>query len=105
MLEVDEFLAAVDATGHAAEPQIGDTVRGSGRGKIGTIAEIAPPSGDHGAYVLVRRGVVLSHDAYIPLAAIVRRAGDTVFVNVPKLVVGKMPWDSRPSAESARAKL
>jgi ureidoacrylate peracid hydrolase len=105
VLEVDEFLAAVDAAGEAAEAQVGDTVRGSDRGKIGTIEEIAAPSGDHAGYVLVKRGVVLSHDTYIPLDAIVRRAGDTVFVNVPKLVVAKMPWGSPSSAAGARAKL
>jgi len=104
VLEVDEFLAAVDAAGQAAQPQVGDAVRGSDRGKIGTIEEIAAPSDDHAGYVLVKRGVVLNHDTYIPLDAIVRRAGDTVFVNVPKLVVGKMPWDCPPSAEDARAK-
>jgi len=104
VLEVDEFLAAVDAAGDQAKPQVGDTVRGSDRGKIGTIEEIATATDDQSAYVLVRRGVVLSHDTYIPLDALVRRAGDTVFINVPKLVVGKMAWDKPPSLEDARAK-
>ncbi len=104
VLEVDEFLAAVDVTGHAAEPRVGDTVRGSDRGKLGTIEQIAAPSTEHAGYVLVTRGVLVTHDIYIPLDALVRRAGDTVFVNVPKLVVGEMPWDSPPSAEDARGK-
>ncbi len=104
VLEVNEFLAAVDAAGPEVQPQVGDTVRGSDRGKIGTIEEIAPPSDDHAGYILVKRGVVLSHDTHIPLDAMVRRAGDTVFINLPKLVVGKMPWDSPPSPEDVRAK-
>jgi nicotinamidase-related amidase len=104
VLEVDEFLAAADASGQRAQPQVGDTVRGSDRGRIGTIEEIVAATGEHPGYVLVRRGLVLNHDTYIPLDALVRRAGDTVFVNVPKLVVGKMPWAEAPSPGDARAK-
>ncbi len=104
VLEVDEFLAAVDASSEEAEPQVGDTVRGSDRGKIGTIEEIATSTDDQPGYVLVKRGLVLSHDTYVPLDALVRKAGDTVFINVPKLVVGKMPWDAPPSAHEVRAK-
>ena len=104
VLEVDEFLAALDAAGEDVRPHVGDTVRGSDRGKIGTIEDIAPPSDEHTGYMLVKRGVVLNHDTYIPLDAVVRRAADTVFINLPKLVVGKMPWDSAPTVHDARAK-
>jgi len=104
VLEVDEFLAAAAAAGEEAQPQVGDTVRGSDRGEIGTIEEIAAATGEHAGYVLVRRGLILTHDTYIPLDALVRRAGGTVFVNVPKLVVGKMPWDEPPTADDARVK-
>jgi len=47
----------------------------------------------------------LAHDTYVPLDAIVRKAGDTVFINVPKLVVGKMPWDTPPSSQDVREKV
>ncbi len=102
VLEVDEFLAAL---GDAAQPQVGDTVRGSDRGKIGTIEKIFVPTEELPGYVLVERGVVLSRDTYIPFDAIVRKTGETVFINVPKLVVGKMPWDEPPSREGLRAKV
>ncbi len=104
VLEVDEFLAAVDAGGTEGEPQVGDTVRGSDRGKIGAVEEVAATTDEHAGYVLVQRGLVLSHDTYIPLGSLVRKAGDTLFINVPKLVVGKMPWDSPPSARDEQAK-
>jgi len=33
------------------------------------------------------------------------RADERVYVNIPKLVVGKMPWGDRPTAADARSKL
>jgi ureidoacrylate peracid hydrolase len=41
--------------------------------------------------MLVRRGMILEKDAYIPLDAVVRRAGTDVLINLPKLIVGKVP--------------
>ncbi len=104
VLEVDEFLAALDSSGNAPSPQPGDTVRGSDRGNIGTIEEVVAPTAEHAGHILVKRGMILDRDTYIPLDAIVRRADDTVFVNVPKLVVGKMPWQSPPSLADVHAK-
>jgi ureidoacrylate peracid hydrolase len=105
VLEVDELLSALDASPDDARPQAGDTVLGSDRGRIGTVEEIHDAAGGQGEYMLVRRGVVLDHDTYIPLDAVVKRAETTVFVNVPKLVVGKLPWDRPPSRDELRAKL
>lgn len=106
VMEVDEFLAVVDA---AAEPRMrvetGDTVYGSDRGKIGTVEEVVEPSDETEGYLLVERGTILERDTYIPLDAVVRRAGTDVVVNVPKIVVGKMPWDERPSRGDHRSKL
>lgn len=99
VLEVDEFFAAVDASPDDARPQLGDTVLGSDRGNIGTIAEIHDGSPGTRGHMLVKRGVVFDHDTYIPLDAVTKRAGSTVFVNVPKVVIGEMPWDQPPAAE------
>lgn len=99
VLEVDEFLTAVDASAGTDRPQPGDTVRGSDRGKIGTVDEVRDATRDAVAHMVVKRGVVLDRDIYIPLDALVKRAGDTVFVNVPRLVVGKMPWGDPPSVQ------
>lgn len=48
--------------------------------------------------------MILDRDTYVPLDAVTRRSGQNVVINVPKLVVGKMPWDEPPSAEDVRAK-
>ena len=105
VMEVDEFLAAVDSS-RAGDitVQPGDTVRGSDRGEIGTVEEVVRATEETEAYLVVPRGLIFQHDTYIPLEAVVRRAGTTVFINVPKLFVGKMPWDTPPSRSDQQAK-
>ncbi len=97
VLEVDELLAAIDGAGEGPRPRPGDTVYGSDRGKLGTIEEVAEPTDETAGYLLVKRGVIFDRDTYVPLDAVTMRIGDDVFINVPKLVVGKMPWDQPPS--------
>lgn len=103
VIEVDDFLAAlrpsVDGVVHA-----GTEVYGSDRGKIGTVEEVFPAQDGVPGYLSVPRGL-LDKDTFIPLDALAHRAEDRVYVNVPKLVVGKMPWGERPTAEAARSKL
>ncbi|MFN2470406.1 MAG: cysteine hydrolase family protein, partial [Gaiellaceae bacterium] len=103
VLEVEEFLAALqDAEGGSPEP--GDRVRGSDHGEIGEVKEVVQPSAETAGYLLVPRGLVIERDTYIPLDAVVRKVGRDVFVNIPKLIVGKMPWDAPPSAADEEAK-
>lgn len=45
-----------------------------------------------------------AYEAYIPLEAIVKRSGNTVFINVPKLVIGYMPWNEPPTKAAQQAK-
>jgi nicotinamidase-related amidase len=104
VLEVDEFLASIERGDGASAPQQGDTVYGSDRGKIGTIEDIASSGADSAGHVLVRRGAIFDRDIYIPLDAVVRRTGTDVFVNVPKLVIGKMPWSEPPTTADVRDK-
>lgn len=49
------------------------------------------------------RGLIFTSDTYIPLDAVVRRAGTEVYINVPKILVGKMPWDRPPSRLERRS--
>ena len=56
-------------------------------------------------HVLHRHGWSISADTYIPLDAITKRAGTTVFVNVPKLVIGKMGWDEPPLRSERQARI
>ncbi len=104
VLEVDEFLAAVDASVARRAVQRGDRVRGSDHGEIGTVEEVVEATEDTAAYLLVPRGLILKRDTFIPLDAVVKRATQTVFINVPKLVIGNMPWDVAPTQRLRRAK-
>jgi nicotinamidase-related amidase len=106
VMDVEQFLAAVSApadTSVTAQP--GDTVLGSDHGEIGTVEEVVEASEETDAYMLVRRGLILKQDTYIPLDAVVKRVGTEVFINVPKLVVGEMPWSAPPSRRDRQAKL
>ena len=96
VISVDDFLAAL-STSTAGQVLQGDTVRGSDHMEIGTVKEVVSADDETEAYMVVPRGMIFSSDTYIPLDAVVRRAGDQVFVNVPKLVVGEMPWDKPPT--------
>ncbi len=105
VLEVDEFLAAVDASAPGRlGVQPGDTVRGSDRGEIGTVDRVVDATEETEAYLVVPRGLLFGRETFIPLEAVVRRAGGDVFINVPKLVVGKLPWGAPPARAAQRAK-
>ena len=105
VLEVDEFLAAVDAAAAKSGVQPGDAVRGSDQGEIGTVERVVAATVDAEAHLVVPRGLIFERDTFIPLDAVITRAGTTVFVNVPKLVLGQMPWDTPPSRSEQQAKL
>ncbi len=101
VVTVEEFLAGLrDARESMAMPEPGVVVRGSDRGRIGTVAEVVEADEDHEGYLLVRRGLVFRKDRFIPLDALVRCTGQEVFVNVLKLVVGKMGWDAIPCRQT-----
>lgn len=104
-MTVEEFLSAIEEPGEAPrEVQPGDTVRGSDHMEIGKIEKVLPPSEEYEAHLVVPRGLIFSKDTYIPLEAVVRRSRDQVFINVPELVVGEMPWDVPPSRADRKTK-
>jgi nicotinamidase-related amidase len=104
VLEVDEFLAAVAPPSDASIAQPGDTVRGSDHLEIGEVKAVLAATDTHEACLLVPGGLLAGSDTYVPLDAVTKRAGTTVFVNVPRLVVGKMPWDAPPARADRREK-
>ncbi len=106
VLKVDDFLAALD-TGEAARSAVakGDRVRGSDHGEIGEVEEVVEATAEHEAYIRVPRGLIFEKDTFIPLDAVVRRAASDVFINIPKLVVGKMPWSEPPSRRGRSERL
>jgi hypothetical protein len=102
VITVDEFLAAVDASATSVQP--GDKVYGSDHGEIGTVKEVVEAAEETEGYLLVPRGLIFQTDTYIPLDAVVKRSGTDVFINVPKLVIGAMPWGEPPSRVETQAK-
>jgi nicotinamidase-related amidase len=105
VITVNEFLAAVNAPAiPAIEVQAGDTVRGSDRGEIGTIKKVVGATQETEGYLLVPSGLIFKTDTYIPLDAVTKRAGTDVFINIPKLLVGEMPWGEPPSPADRQAK-
>ncbi len=106
VLEVDEFLTSLrQPAGEANGVRVGDTVVGSDRGEIGQIEKLLPADARGPGYMVVPRGVVFEKDTYIPMDSVSKRIGDRVFINVPKLVVGKLPWNDAPTPETWTAKL
>ncbi|MCA1673050.1 MAG: hypothetical protein LC799_12930, partial [Actinobacteria bacterium] len=104
VMSVDEFLDAIHPTGTvAAAVQPGDKVRGSDHGEIGQVERVES-GGEAGGFLVVPRGMIFEKDTYIPLDAVVKRSGTTVFINVPTLVVGYMPWNEPPTAQAQQAK-
>ncbi len=105
VITVDEFLAAISASAASrVEVQPGDAVRGSDHGEIGRVDKVALATAETEGYLLVPRGLIFKTDTYIPLDAVVKRSGADVFINIPKLVVGTMPWGEPPSRADRRAK-
>jgi ureidoacrylate peracid hydrolase len=105
VMEVDDFLAGIRPGEGGGDVAVGDTVYGSDQGKIGTVQEVVPAGDGVPGYLVVPRGLVFDTDTFIPVDAVTHRVADRVFINIPKLVIGKLPWDERPTAETARAKL
>lgn len=105
VITVEEFFQAFDeGAADASGVQVGDTVRGSDHGDIGTVQEVLPADGEHESCLLVPRGLIVTTDTYIPMDTVVRRSGTDVFVNLPKLVAGKMPWTDRPRRSDRKEK-
>ena len=104
VLTVADFLAAIrPAAGARVQAAVGDTVRGSDNLDIGEVEEVVAATETHDAYLLVTRGKIFGKHTCIPLDAVTKRAGDVVFINVPSIVVGKMPWgEPQPAADRRR---
>jgi hypothetical protein len=52
----------------------------------------------------VPRGLIFHTDTYIPLDAVVKRAGTEVFINVPKVVLRDMAWSEPPTRAEQQTK-
>lgn len=105
IMKAEEFLEAINASAEArTSVRNGDTVFGSDHGEIGTVKEVVRASGDTEGHLLVPQGMIFKSDTYIPLDSVVRRSANTIFINVPKLVVGTMPWSEPPTKATTEEK-
>jgi len=64
--------------------------------KVGSVAENAT----QGDYFVVRKGLIFTHDLYIPLNAVARSDMDGVYLNVSKDQIQSQGWDQPPAAAS-----
>lgn len=104
VMKVEEFLRALDGSDPLALTlKEGDAVFGSDDGQIGTVKAVVRGTAETAAHLVVSRGAL--HGAlYVPTDAVVRRSGDALYINVPKLVVGKMAWSEPPAVAEVEAK-
>src|SRR5690348_4665294 len=62
--------------------------------KVGSVAENAT----QGEYFVVRKGLIFTHDLYIPLNAVARSDMDGIYLNVSKDQIQSQGWDQPPAA-------
>lgn len=101
VLDTEDLLSAI---GPDRLPKDGDDAYASDQLKLGSIAEVIDDEADRPGYIVVEKGI-FNRTTYVPLDAVVKVSEGKAFVNIPKLVVGKMPWDEPPTAEIRRAKI
>lgn len=100
VIKVEEFLEIIDVSSESLDTiKEGDTVWGSDHIKVGSVKEIHPESSTNKAHLLVPRGIFFKTDTYIPLDAVTKRSDGKVFLNIPRIVIGEMPWQEPPSHE------
>lgn len=105
VMSVDDLLAALNSENVAnVNIKLGDMVCGSEGSEIGKVAKIVEASADLPGYFMVQRGLIFEKDTYIPLDAAVKRAGNKIFINIPKLIIGKLPWNTLPTAAATQEK-
>ncbi len=96
-------------------PRPGDIVWGSDRMKIGSVERVVEATDSTDAHLVVRRrgrtmdkflelvqhgrlrGSGFKGRIYVPLDAVVRRVAGNVVIDVPRIVVRKMPWKEPPT--------
>ncbi len=103
VLDVAEFFAAVNTA--RPLPKKGDEVVGSDHLTVGTVEEVVQGDAETPGYLAVPRGLVFERETFIPLDAVVKVGDGEVFINVPRLFVGNMPWDEPPTSATRQEKL
>jgi ureidoacrylate peracid hydrolase len=104
VMKVDDFITTLQSGDGTGGVRVGDTLYGSDDMKIGEVDRIVSAADGSEGYLVVSKGMIFEKELFVPLHAVVRRVGTCAYVNVPKMAVGKMPWDTAPTAEAQREK-
>jgi ureidoacrylate peracid hydrolase len=101
IVDVDSFFDAID--NRDRQPHPGDTVLSSDRLDLGTITHVVAADQHHTSHLRVRKGRLLRRRFHVPTDVVTMVGSDTVMINLPKLVIDKMPWDDPPTHATRRA--
>lgn len=99
VIKVEEFFEIIDYSSptDVAEVKEGDAVMGSDHIKVGIVKAVIAETEETQAYIYVPRGLVFKTDTYIPTDAISKVSNGKIYLNIPKIVIGDMPWQKPPS--------
>jgi hypothetical protein len=75
----------------------GDTVFGSDGHKLGKVVGFFPDYTDQ-QFLIVEKGLIFSHDYYIPMTAVANYEGNEIFLDVAKDEVIGRGWNQAPAA-------
>jgi hypothetical protein len=73
----------------------GDTVFGSDGQKLGKVVGFFPDY-TNPQYLIVEKGIVFSHDYYVPVSAVANYTESDIFLDVTKDEALHKGWDQRP---------
>jgi uncharacterized protein (TIGR02271 family) len=62
--------------------------------KVGTVSEHDGQS----TYFTAQRGIIFTHDLYVPMSAVTRADADGVYLNLAKDDISNQDWDNPPTA-------
>jgi ureidoacrylate peracid hydrolase len=75
VMNVEAFLAAIsNSPEDQIQVNVGDTLRGSDNGEIGTVEKVVNANEETEGYVLLSKGLIFKTDIYIPLDAVLKRS-------------------------------
>lgn len=99
VIKVEEFFEILDDSSLADLSDIkeGDSVMGSDHLEIGTIKQVMAETEETRAYIYVPRGLIFKTDTFIPTDAITKVREGKIYLNIPRIVIGEMPWQEPPS--------
>jgi len=85
----------MESTGAQWRFREGDTVFGSDGHKLGKVVGFFPDY-TNPQFLIVEKGLIFSHDYYVPVSAVTNYEGNEIFLDVGKDEVVNRGWDQTP---------